>query len=369
MSAALATATLAVTGCGVVSSAGLGLDALGDRLLDGKPGHTVPTADIVAEFPPRPLRVVSDEEVLGVLGRKGLRYVDRLTTLGMVASGMALEGLAQDDPTEIGVVLGTATGSIRSITEVARDTLVQDKPYLINPGRFPNTVLNSAAGQIAIRNELRGVNATVASGKLSTLSAVRYADTAIRLGRVTRLVVGGVEELSPPMAWAWHLAGDLGEQTAVGEGCAMFVLEDTARATAEGRPVLAEILACEVGFHGGPQRRGLTGGLAGSITRALTKAGVDAADVATVSVSAPAADAALSHVEQRGVEAALGRTPATVNVVDVVGECYSASGALQLAGLLALWRRWPAGDGAVGLVTSVCRDGNVGCLVVRDRRG
>ncbi|QUQ63088.1 beta-ketoacyl synthase N-terminal-like domain-containing protein [Kutzneria sp. CA-103260] len=362
MTTAVATASLAVTGCGVVSSAGLGLDALGDRLLDGKPGHTVPTADIVAEFPPRPLRVVSDEEVLGELGRRGLRYVDRLTTLGMVASGMALSGLDEGDPSDTGVVLGTATGSIRSITEVARDTLVQDKPYLIHPGRFPNTVLNSAAGQIAIRNKLRGVNATVASGKLSTLSAVRYADTAIRLGRVSRLVVGGVEELSPPMAWAWHLAGELGEQTAVGEGCAMFVLEDAARTS---NRVLAEILACEVGFHG----RGLADGLAVSVSRALDKAGVDAADVATVSVSAPAADSALSRAEQRGVEAALGRTPATVNVVDVVGECYSASGALQLAGLLALWRRWTPGDGAVGLVTSVGRDGNVGCLVVRDRRG
>jgi 3-oxoacyl-[acyl-carrier-protein] synthase II len=352
--------TLAVTGCGVVSSAGLSLDALGDRLLDGKPGHTVPTADIVAEFPPRPLRVVSDEEVLGELGKRGLRYVDRLTTLGMAASGMALAGLAEGDPAETGVVLGTATGSIRSITDVARDTLVQDKPYLIHPGRFPNTVLNSAAGQIAIRNKLRGVNATVASGKLSTLSAVRYADTAIRLGRVTRLVVGGVEELSPPMAWAWHLAGDLGEETAVGEGCAMFVLEDASRT--ENR-ILAEILACEVGFHG----RGLADGLASSITRALKKSKVDASDIATVSVSAPAADS-LSRAELRGIETALGRTPATLNVVDVVGECYSASGALQLAGLLALWRRWTPGDGAVGLVTSVGRDGNVGCLVVRDCR-
>jgi 3-oxoacyl-[acyl-carrier-protein] synthase II len=329
----------------------------------------VPTADIVAEFPPRELRVVSDEEVLGLLGRKGLRYVDRLTTLGMAASGLALEGLDQEDPAETGVVLGTATGSVRSMTDVGRDTLLQEKPYLINPGRFPNTVLNSAAGQIAIRNKLRGVNATVSSGKLSTLSAVRYADTAIRLGRARRLVVGGVEELSPPMAWAWHLAGDLGEQTAVGEGCAMFVLEDAERAAAEGRRVLAEILACEVGFHGGPRRRGLADGLATSITRALEKAGVDAADVATVSVSTPSTDTSLSRAELRGIEAALGRPPATVNVLDVIGETYSASGALQLAGLLALWRRWAAGDAAVGLVTTVGRDGNVGCLVVRDRRG
>jgi 3-oxoacyl-[acyl-carrier-protein] synthase II len=55
-----------------------------------------------------------------------------------------------------------------------------------------------------------------------------------------------------------------------------------------------------------------------------------------------------------------------VQVGDAVGVTYSASGALQLAALLALWR-----DGSpdrFALATSMGPDGNVGCLLVRNRR-
>ncbi|MEN3359365.1 MAG: hypothetical protein V7637_3347 [Mycobacteriales bacterium] len=377
MTTTTAVRPLAVTGHGVVSPAGLGLDRLAELLRTGQPGCSRPSADDPAEFPARPLRLVPEFRLADHLGRKGIRHLDRLTGFGLVACKLALAGLSEmdsagpggppDREADTGVVLGTSTGSIRSVSTLARDTITADRPYQVNPSQFPNTVMNSCAGHVAIWNSLRGVNATMAGGHVSSLHAVRYARTAIRLGRASRLLVGGVEELSPQFAWAWHRTGTLLPAAPLGEGCALFLVEDAAAAAAAGRPRLAELLGCEVSFIGAPSDRRHDPGaaLAGCVERALRRSGLDPADVGTV-VPGAGSQLALAHAERRGLAAALGRSPELLRTGDALGDSYSASGALQLAALLAHWRNGggPAGAG-IGLVTSVGGDGNVGCLVVR----
>ncbi len=128
------------------------------------------------------------------------------------------------------------------------------------------------------------------------------------------------------------------------------------------------MLACEVGFYGATRRPGRTEGLALSVRRALDRSGVAPEQVDAVSLGATSYSA-LNRVEQRALRAVLGALPAQVSVHDVVGECYSASGAMQLAALLAHWQRVPAPRPRTALVTSVGLDGNVGALVVREGRG
>jgi 3-oxoacyl-[acyl-carrier-protein] synthase II len=367
---------LIVTGCGVVSPVGLGLDRLGEALRTRQVSYADPTADPLGEYPPEVLWAVPD--VLAEhLGRKGMRNVDRLTSFGLVACKLALEqaGLAAspgnsaasaEDQASIGVVMATSTGSMQSCAEVARDTVLQDRPYLVHPGRFPNVVMNSCAGQIAIFNSLKGVNATVAGGQVSSLAALRYARSAIRAGRATRLLVGGVEELCPPLAWGWHLSDALMDQAPIGEGCAVFMVEDGESARLAGRVPLAEFLACEVGYYGGAtQRRALADGMTTCIDRALERSGVTPDEVDVVSLGA-ANHVGLDGVERRAVQRVLGRAPAQLRIADVLGECYSASGVMQIAALLAQWRQDPAEVGRTALVTSAGNDGNVGCLVVRE---
>jgi len=293
-----------------------------------------------------------------------------MTAFGLVACKLALAGtralVDEEEQSRTGVVLGTSTGSIRTTSELGRETLTEARPYLLNPSQFPNTVMNACAGQIAIWNSLRGVNATVAAGRLSSLHAVRYARTAISHGRAARLLVGGVEELSPQLAWAWHHSKALPENTALGEGCAMFVVEDAAAAAERGRAALAEIYACEARYCSapGPLSAALTDGLASCIERALTRSGVRPDDVDTVSLGTTK-HSGLGAAERRAVRRVLGRVPAQVQVADALGECYSASAALQLAALLALWSRESSESPRVAMVTSVGLDRNVGCLVVR----
>jgi len=368
---------LSITGVGVASPAGLGLPALASALRgDPVAAASPPPAPEPGDYPPDPVRPVPDLDFTEHLGRKGVRHLDRTTKLGLLACRQALaQSSAPAAGPATGVVIGTSTGSIRSSAEFCLDTLIHDRPYLVNASTFPNTVMNCCAGQIAIWNSLRGVNATLAGGQLSSLFALRYARNALSQGQASRLLVGGVEELSPQSAWAWHHLGALKPGAAVGEGCAVFAVcygtapPDEADPGAAGAP-LAQLLSCEVAYHGGPAYRGRRAeGLAEVVGRALRRSGVEPQQVDLVSLGATN-HTGLQRIEERGLRLALGRQPTRrLQVKDVLGECFSASGAMQLAALLAVWQDTAAASGQVGLVTSVGPDGNVGCLVVRGPAG
>jgi 3-oxoacyl-[acyl-carrier-protein] synthase II len=353
---------IAITGCGVVSAAGVGLDRL-KELLDGRLVPR-PAAEEAESYPPMAVRMAPELELSDYVPRKGTRRLDRMAGLAVITSKLALEsaGRAGDDGlrARTGVTVGTSTGSVRSTSEIAAETLGQDEPYNISPSRFPNTVLNSCAGQIAIWNSLKGVNATLAGGHASSASAIRYGCNAIRQGQADSMLVGGIEEMSPQLAWAWHGSGQLTERAALGEGCALLVAE---RPDIVGdRPVLADLLAAQTG-HRDP-RDGLARGLAAIITRVLDRGGVRAEQIDVVSLGA-GAQLGARRIEEQGVRLALGFDAELVRPSDVLGECYSAGGALQAAALLA---RWSGGEHPAerhALVTSLGRDGGVGCFLLR----
>ncbi|GAA2777181.1 beta-ketoacyl synthase N-terminal-like domain-containing protein [Saccharopolyspora taberi] len=352
---------LAVTGCGVLSPAGAGLEVLADAL-DGRAAASADTTSVATEEPlPEPVWAVPDFRIADQLGRKGTRNLDRTTGLGLVACRTAIEPYGGDQR-DVGVVVTTGLGSVRSISEFARDTWIWDKPHLVDPRAFPNTVMNSCAGQIAIRYGMRGVNATVAGGHVGGLHAIRYARNAVDQGQAERLVVGGVEELCAQTAWAWRKSGVLDPGMPVGEACAFFALESRRTAESASRPVLAELLACEVRFVPPPLAPGrIRDGLADCIERALARSGVGADEVELVATGADGLRG-LGVLEERVVAQAF--PVPRVRVRSVVGEVFSATASLQLAAVLARWRA----DGAAGrvaLITSLGLDGNVGCLVVR----
>lgn len=367
---------LAVTGWAVVAPAGLGATAFAAAVAAHRPPAGPEPVDVRGLFgqplPADRAHALVDFSAREHLGRKGTSFLDRATSLAVVGSGLALAdaGLVVDDGNRgrTGIVLGTTAGSIRSTSDFSLETVVQDKPYLVNPVLFPNAVMNCAAGRCAIWHRLKGVNATVAGGQLAGLQALRYGRNVVRRGYADRLLVGAVEEFSPQLAWGEHAlhAAETG-RAPLGEGAAVLVVEDAERVRGDGRRPEAEILAVEVGtaVPGGDPDPGAC--LAACLTRALARAGVAPADVWAVA-SGERGVAALDDVEQRGIDTALGAGPRRLRVKELVGECGAASGALQVAALLGLHRAGVAPDGAVGVVTSCSADGAVGAAVVRGWR-
>ncbi|WP_328923729.1 hypothetical protein OG429_03240 [Streptomyces sp. NBC_00190] len=354
---------LALETAGVVSSAGVGLQTLADALRQGTAAGGQPPAAREAEnYPPLTLRP-ADFPAADLLGTKGLNRLTRAEQLGMAACTLALEPLA--DRSGTGVVLGSAVGSSGGVGRFTRDTFVQERPDMVNPSAFPGTLMNATAGRTAIRHGLTEANATVSGGPLASLHALRYARNTLVAGHAHRLLTGGVEELSPQSAWAWHRAGSLAAGTALGEGAAVFSLR-TAPDGATGESPLALVMAVATGFAaGGPlavARR-----LTTCVRDALARSGVDAADVAVVAPGA-AGRRGWAAVEERALRAALdGRDGRhLLRVQEVLGETHGASVALQVAAVVARWHdpHLDTRGERAALVTSVGPDGSVGCAVL-----
>jgi 3-oxoacyl-[acyl-carrier-protein] synthase II len=223
---------------------------------------------------------------------------------------------------------------------------------------FPNTVMNCAAGQVAIRFGLRGVNATIAGGTLAFLNALRYARNVLDRGYADVVLTGAVEEYTPHRAWASHLTGTT-TTVAAGEAAAVFVLSRPETPAGVGTRHAPSILAVATGYGPGGEEQAERA-LSGCVTRALSRAGVDAAEVTTVLTGES------DQIDQREygpVRQALGHSPRRILPKRLFGECDAASGAVALAVFLGA-EPGLAGTG-LALITGRGPDGAVGAAIVK----
>ncbi|WP_444997955.1 beta-ketoacyl synthase N-terminal-like domain-containing protein [Aliikangiella sp. IMCC44359] len=162
------------------------------------------------------------------LGKKGVRNMDDLGAYATTASQLLVNenSDAFDDKSKVGVILGTATGSIKSQIDFIRDIHEQEMIEWINPIQFPQTVMNCAAGQVSIWHQFTGVNTTISSGFHSGISAIEYANNSFCQKRIGFALVGCVEEFSAYSNAILPKKNALSDKHKVGEGCAMFLLSD-----------------------------------------------------------------------------------------------------------------------------------------------
>lgn len=354
-----------ITGWGVVSSIGIGNDDFVEGVRSRSSGMKPIEGFEDSSFPMEQACIVKDYNVAKVLGKKkGTRVLDRTAALAVGATAMAIRDagveMTEDLEHETGVVLGTLNGSVSRIVELLRDTQTTEEPWMVSPEAFPNTVMNFAAGQCSIWHRLRAVNTTISGGKLACILALRYARRMLQFGHAGAILAGSTEEFSEMIAWGAHKTAPEGATPPLGEGCGMFFLESAERAEKAGRKPRATLLSCEMDFHNEGDQ-GET--VAACIKRALDKAGATTKDVWAIAESGLGV---IDHAEARGLELALaGHTPAhRYPVGRHMGYCVSASAALQMASLLALFRG-EEGQGRIGLVTSASVNGSVGCAVMR----
>jgi 3-oxoacyl-[acyl-carrier-protein] synthase II len=290
---------IVITGAGVISPIGAGLADFEAALYGGAcgaaPSQLLAGAPVTAE--------VRDFTPQQWLGNKGIRVLDRTARLLSVAAQMALSGAQRDAEAgaspEIGLVCGTMLGSIHSIASFDWSGL-EDGPNLVNPMDFPNTVINSAAGQAAIKLKLGGINTTICCGLASGLYALDYAAQFLRIDRAKLLLAGGAEELSEEAflgfrkndllsamgsARPWAAARD---GAVLGEGATLLVLETAEGARARGAEPWAEIagFGCAHDAHRTTEFDINAEGATAAIRMALDSAGVDAGQVACLVAAA-----------------------------------------------------------------------------------
>ena len=348
---------VAITGIGIVSPIGIGKDAFWNGLSEGQDGIGEISAFDTSAFNCHKAGEIASFDAAQFLGKKGLRYLDRNTRLAAVATSLVLADTGLEEPEDgcwdIGLVLGTTFGSLDSISNFDIDAL-KGGPRNVTPMAFPNTVINSPAGNIAIRFGLTDINTTISTGISSSLQAINYAADFIRMERADILLAGGAEELcfasflgaykmgllsgATPGQPEWIAPLDIGRNgTVLGEGAAIFALEALDRAQARNGTIYGEILgfgnACDA--RPGPGFNGAGEGAARAMELALRDAVLDPSQVDYICASANGTRLG-DAMEAKAIERVFGRAPkaAISSVKSMLGESLGASGAFQIASSL-----------------------------------
>jgi 3-oxoacyl-[acyl-carrier-protein] synthase II len=234
----------AITGLGVVSPAGVGVEALFDAFAAGRP------APITVDEKDGPGARVGDFGAKQQIPAGSLRRMPRLTQMAIVAAKQAL-GDQRFEPARIGVVLGTGLGTLDETIGFMQG-YIDGGPEAASPLLFPYSVMNAAAGQMAVELKLRGINSTVNHRDTSPLQALALACDLLELGRADALLVGGVDELSGPVRAGYRLfeaVSPVGmrpydaarDGLTPGEGASILLLEREDDARARGAHIHAVV--------------------------------------------------------------------------------------------------------------------------------
>jgi len=386
-----------VTGVGVVSPLGVGRAAFFDAM---RAGTRAPAARAPIEtFDASKYDDVRAVEVRGFdatrhLGDKGLRSLDRLTKLLVVAARLALHdaGLKRDGawagappggsgaagwPERAGLVVSNAYGSLEAITELHRVAVLEDARY-INPSRFPLTVSNSAAGYASIWEDLRALNVSVSDGTCGALDAVACAEVLLDAARADVLLVGGAEAMSEALVVALHRLGAArADGVCVGEGAALLALEAPETARARGAEALAEVVGQATTFAPPEREASLVHAAPDAVERAiagaLADAGISARDVDVV-VSGVSGLRAFDEAELLAIRRAVGDGACVAAPKLALGETLGAAGAMGMLAAIAYVREGARhhvvrgtlrGEPRTALVTAMGYYGNAAALVMR----
>jgi len=255
-----------VTGLGMVTPVGIGVDRSWKALLEGRSGGgTVTNFEVTDEYPTRIACEVRDFDPSGVLEAKEARRYDRFAQFAIVAAAEAMEsaGLASAsdqglDPDRVGVLIGTGIGGVITFEEQCR-ILVAKGPGRVSPFFIPMYIPDIAAGLISMRFGAKGANYATVSACASSAHALGDAMRIIQRGDADVMIAGGAEATITPLTMAGFGAmramstRNDDPQTAsrpfdaerdgfvMGEGAACLILEAREVAERRGARILAEL--------------------------------------------------------------------------------------------------------------------------------
>jgi 3-oxoacyl-[acyl-carrier-protein] synthase II len=343
-----------VTGIGIISPIGIGKEEYWHGLLQGKTGFRTVSLFDTSALNVHSAGEITDFDPLHLLGKKGLRTLDRSTRLISAAAKLALEDaglqITEENTHSIGVSIGTTFGSLHSIAEFDRQGLIEGPKY-VNPSHFPNTVINSPASQVSIRFQIKGFNTTISTGFCAGLDAVSYAVDFIRLGRADIILAGGVEELCEETFLGFYKLGCLSGMdgteplccpfdarrngTILSEGAAVLILEEENHARQRGKDIYATVVGCGNAFDTKAEmdfsHKGI--GLQQAINLALKEASLAPKQIGYIA-SCANSTRGLDRLETSVIKDVFGKYAYDIPVSSIksmIGETFSASGALSLA--------------------------------------
>jgi 3-oxoacyl-[acyl-carrier-protein] synthase II len=258
-----------ITGLGLVTPLGIGVDETWTALCKGQSGISEITRFDASGFDTKIAGEVKDFNPKDFLSKKEAKRTQQFIAYAIAASRMALEDsrLAIDGTNEnrVGVLTGCGLGGLRLLEETT--VALQEKgPQRVTPFFIPMMIGNMAPGMISIYLGAKGPNSSISTACASGTHAVGDAFKIIKRGSADAMITGGVESVITPTCIAGFNAmkalstrNDEPERASrpfdrerdgfvVGEGCGIMVLETLEAALERGARIYAEI--CGYGMSG-----------------------------------------------------------------------------------------------------------------------
>jgi 3-oxoacyl-[acyl-carrier-protein] synthase II len=352
-----------VTGMGIASPLGIGVEHVWRRLIAGESGITAIQSFDVSDLPakvagevPAGIRTEGGLDLSEWIPVKDLKKMDRFIQLGMVAAIEAVEDSGwmptdEEDRCATGVMIGSGIGGLQSIYEAS--VLVHEgKVRRLSPFFIPSALINLVSGHVSIRYGFKGPNHSAVTACATGVHAIGDAARLISLGDADVMVAGGAEaavcalgiggfcasralstsfnETPGQASRPWDKDRD---GFVMGEGAGVLVLEEYEHAKKRGAKIYAEIGGYGLSgdaHHITAPAEGHDGAFR-AMKAALRNGGLEPADIQYVNAhgtSTPMGD----DLELSAVERFFGdhgRTLAMSSTKSATGHLLGAAGAIE----------------------------------------
>jgi len=258
-----------ITGLGLVTPLGIGVEDTWTAMCEGKSGIGEITRFDASGFDTQIAGEVKDFHPEDFLPKKEAKRIQSFIAYAVAASRMALEdsGLIIDSANQnrVGVLTGCGLGGLQILEQTAA-ILRKKGPKRVTPFFIPMMIGNMAPGMISIYLGAKGPNSSIATACASGTHAVGDAFKIIKRGSADAMITGGVESVITPTCIAGFNAmkalsvrNHEPEKASrpfdrdrdgfiVGEGSGILILETLEGAVKRGAGIYAEI--CGYGMSG-----------------------------------------------------------------------------------------------------------------------
>jgi 3-oxoacyl-[acyl-carrier-protein] synthase II len=251
-----------VTGLGVVSPVGIGVQTAWANIVAGKSGITRITKFDPSNFSSQIAGEVKDFDVSQFLPAKEARRMDTFIQYGLAAAIEAVKDsgieATEENAERIGVSIGSGIGGLRLIEET-NDTYDEGGPRKISPFFIPGTIINMISGNLSIMFGFKGPNVSIVTACTTGTHSIGDAARMIEYGDADIMVAGGAEAAITELAVGGFAASRAlsgrnddpatasrpwdkdRDGFVIGEGAGVMVLEEYESAKKRGAKIYAEL--------------------------------------------------------------------------------------------------------------------------------
>jgi len=192
-----------ITGMGMVSPLGVGVEKNWEAICQGKSGIGAITRFDTSDFASKIAGEVKGFDPKGFIDKKETKKMDIFIHYALASGMMAIQDaqlkIDESNADRVGVLVGAGLGGLTTI-EKYHSILLEHGPKKISPFFIPMLIVNLAPGQISIYFGAQGPNSSVVTACATGNHSIGEAFKIIQRGDADAMIAGGSESTITPLA-------------------------------------------------------------------------------------------------------------------------------------------------------------------------